>query len=65
MNKQPLPKEENIYEKIDSKIQEENENHTEEMTEKVEIVYDEEFMKKAQEKFDEVRKNLKNEENNQ
>ena len=59
------PKEENIYEKIDSKIQEENENHTEEMTEKVEIVYDEEFMKKAQEKFDEVRKNLKNEENNQ
>ncbi len=32
--------------------------------ENMNIVYDDEFMKKAQEKFDEVRKNLKNEEQN-
>lgn len=57
--------EQNPYEKIDSKIKEQENNHEEQITQQVEVVYDEEFAKKAQEKFDEVRKNLKSDENEQ
>ncbi len=51
----------NLDKQIVQNIKEED---TSEIKESMDIVYNDEFMKKAQEKFDEIKRNLKNEEQN-